>query len=372
MKFVHIAGTNGKGSVSEYIYSILMAAGVRAGCFTSPHLISPAERMRLNGHEISEAEYDAFMAEAAERKLAVNDTLFAHQTAAALLWFERNGAEYAVMETGLGGRLDPTNCILPSVAVLTSIDYDHMELLGNTIEQIAEEKCGIIKPGVSVVSAAQRAQAVKVIVSRCKQKNSPLRFARPAQITARSEEGQTFLFEGEEYSISAIGIGQPGNAALAILAAKQLGIDPDSIKAGIASTRLKCRAQYIKGDPDIILDGGHNAAAVKSLLETLDAYFSDRKKVLLFACMKDKEYETIIKSLKDTFERVIATRADEKRGEDPEKLCSLFSRFTRCSAKNDVCEAYSGAKEEARRQGAMLVVCGSFYLAGRVLQIISG
>lgn len=370
MKYVHIAGTNGKGSVSEYIYNILKAAGFKTGCFTSPHLISPTERIRLNGNEITEPEYDTVMAEAAERKLAINDTLFAQQTAAALLWFEKNGAQYAVMETGLGGRLDPTNIVQPSVVVLTPIDYDHMELLGDTIEQIAEEKCGIIKPGVPVVSAAQRAEAVNVIVAHCKYKNAPLRFARPADVTACSEDGQTFLFEGEDYSINAIGANQRDNAALAILAAKELGIDLKSIKTGIAAARLKCRAQYIKGHPDMILDGGHNAAAVKSLRETLDACFADRSKVLLFACMKDKDYGAIIENLKGMCKSVIATKADENRGEDPGKLCGLFSKFTVCSVENDVSLAFDKAKAEAQRQGAILVVCGSFYLAGQVLRII--
>lgn len=371
MRFVHIAGTNGKGSVSEYIYNIMMTAGFKTGCFTSPHLISPTERMRMNGREISTAEYEAVMAEATERKLAVNDTLFAQQTAAALLWFERSGAEYAVMETGLGGRLDPTNCIQPSVVALTPIDYDHMDLLGDTIEQIAEEKCGIIKPGVPVVSAVQRAEAVNVIVSHCKHKSAPLRFALPAEVIAYSKDGQAFLYEGEEYSISAIGMSQPDNAALAILAAKELGIDIESIKAGLAAAELKCRAQYVKGVPDMILDGGHNPSAIKGLTKTLDKAFSGREKILLFACMKDKDYGSMTESLKGIFQSVIVTKVDEQRGEDPEKLCGLFSRFTNCFVENDAFVAFHKAKVEAQRRGAMLVVCGSFYLAGQVLKMIS-
>mgnify|MGYP000853421061 FL=1 len=153
MKYVHIAGTNGKGSAAEYIYQIISAAGETCGLFTSPHLVSPTERFRANGRQISAAELDALLREVEQKKLAVNDSLFAAYTAAALLCFERLGLSYAVLETGLGGRLDPTNVVTPEISVLTAIGCDHVGLLGDTIEKIASEKAGIIKPGVPVVSA---------------------------------------------------------------------------------------------------------------------------------------------------------------------------------------------------------------------------
>ncbi len=369
MKYVHIAGTNGKGSVAEYISSIFTAAGVRCGCYTSPHLVSHTERMRIGSEHIGDEELCSLLDEVKEKRLAVNETLFAAYTAAALLWFERRDADIAVIETGLGGRLDPTNIIQPSVVVLTSIDYDHMELLGDTIEKIAEEKCGIIKPGVPVVSAAQCEDAVNVISSHCKRKNAPLRFARPAEILSSGHVGQTFSFEGDEYFISAIGSGQPDNAALATLAAKQMGIGSESIKSGLAAAKLKCRAQYITGSPDILLDGAHNEAAITSLLKTLELHFGGRKKVLLFACMKDKDYAAIIKSLKGVFESVVVTLADEARGADPHTLCRVFSDFVMCTAERDIRAAFETARKEAAEQDAMLVVCGSFYLAGKILEI---
>lgn len=366
MKYVHIAGTNGKGSVSEYISNILAAAGYRCGCYTSPHLVSPTERMKINGEYIGETELDSLLEEVNEKHLAVNDSQFAAYTAAAILWFERRNADFAVMETGLGGRLDPTNCIQPSVVVLTTVDYDHMDLLGDTLEKIAEEKCGIIKPGVPVVSAMQHEEAVSVIFSHCRRKGSPLRFVKPVELISSTVDGQSFEYCGDDYYISAIGQAQPQNAALALLAAKELGISNDAIKAGLSLTKLKCRIQYIKGSPDIILDGGHNAGAINELLSTLDTHFSGKSKVLLFACMKDKDYVTIINSLKGVFSDVVATQVEQARGASPELLCDLYSEFAESIAEEDPEYAFNRAKHIAITRNALLVICGSFYLAGFV------
>lgn len=371
MRYVHIAGTNGKGSVTEYISNILTAAGYRCGCYTSPHLVSPTERMRIGGEYIEEAELSSLLGEVREKRLAVNDSQFAAYTAAAVLWFERSSADFAVMETGLGGRLDPTNYIEPSVVALTTIDYDHMDVLGDTLEQIAEEKCGIIKPGVPVVSAMQHEEAVKVIVSHCRQKGAKLRFVHPAEMISSAVEGQSFEFCGEEYSIKAIGSKQPQNAALAVLAAKELGIRRETIKIGLSSTKLKCRVQYAPGDPDMILDGGHNAGAIDELIRTLDIHFSERDKVLLFACMKDKDYVTIINKLRGVFADAIVTLADNTRGASPQVLCDLFSGFTECAAEENPGYAFDKAKHIAIKRNALLVVCGSFYLAGFVYDSIN-
>jgi dihydrofolate synthase/folylpolyglutamate synthase len=270
------------------------------------------------------------------------------------------------METGIGGRLDPTNCIQPSVVVLTNIDYDHMELLGDTLELIAAEKCGIIKQGVPVVSAMQHQEAVKVIFTHCREKQAPLKFVHPVDMVSDGPDGQIFRFAGGEYFISSIGAMQPQNAALAILAAKELGISDESIKTGLANARIPCRTEYIKGSPDILIDGGHNAAATDELIRTLDAHFSDRKYVLLFACMKDKDYGTIIGKLSRVFNKAVITRVDETRGAAPETLSEHFPLFIRCTVEQDADAAFTLAKRQAQSDGALLVVCGSFYLVGFV------
>ncbi len=366
MRYIHIAGTNGKGSVAEYLSRIITAAGEKCGCFTSPHLISPTERFRIDDDYIQEDLLNSLLREVNKEELAVNDTLFAAYTAAALIWFERNGVETAVMETGLGGRLDPTNKIDPALTVLTPIDYDHMSLLGSSLEQIAYEKCGIIKPGVPVVSTRQKKEIEKIIISRCKELNAPLYFAEQVKSISSTLNGQIFSFEKEEYSINAIGTDQPDNAALATLAAKKIGVSHEHIKTGLINTKLRCRAQYINGIPDMLLDGAHNAGAIESLILTLKKHFNDRDKVLLFACMKDKDYKTMIKILDPYFSSVILTRVDETRGVQAEKLASLFSH--NCYIKEEPEQAFLLSSEKAREENALLTVTGSFYLCGDVLR----
>ena len=248
MKYIHIAGTNGKGSVAEYLSCILLSAWNRCGCYTSPHLVSHTERIRVGNEYISEEELGALLTEVKERGLVANETLFSAYTAAALLWFARKDAAYAVIETGLGGRLDPTNKIAPSLTILTSIDYDHTDMLGSDLKSIAMEKCGIIKNGVPVISPIQRSEVEKVIRETCEDLNAPLHFTAPVKVENRALWGQVFNFEGDDYLIGSIGLIQPEDAALAIKAAKILDIDPGSIKTGIMYTSLRGRTQYIPGE----------------------------------------------------------------------------------------------------------------------------
>ena len=366
MKYIHIAGTNGKGSAAEYIYQIVMAAGEKCGCFTSPHLVSPTERLRASGRNIDALTLDTLLREVALKKLAVNDLLFAAYTAAALLWFERMELDYAVLETGLGGRLDPTNEVTPEVSVLTTIGYDHMDLLGDTIEKIAAEKAGIIKPGGPVVSARQLPEAEEVIRAEAERKGAPIHFVSAVNVLSASLEGQTFEADGRQYRIRGIGEMQPEAAALAALAARIMGFSEDAIREGLAHTVIPCRTQYIPGSPDMLLDGAHNGPAVAALCSTLDRYFSGRKKVLLFACMKDKDYADMAAQLAPRFEQVVVTSMDTERGADISMLAELFYRYGDCEAINKPIAAYEKARDVAQVYDSLLVVCGSFYLAGKI------
>jgi dihydrofolate synthase/folylpolyglutamate synthase len=370
MKYVHIAGTNGKGSAAEYIYQIIMAAGEKCGCFTSPHLVSPTERLRANGQNIDAATLDALLREVEQKKLAINDSLFAAYTAAALLWFERMDLSYAVLETGLGGRLDPTNVVTPEVSVLTSIGYDHMDVLGDTIEKIAAEKAGIIKPGVPVVSARQMPEAEAVIREEAERKHASVYFVPGTNVLSASLEGQTFEAGGRQYHVRGIGEMQPEVAALALRAAHVMGFDEDPIREGLSNAVIPCRTQYIPGSPDMLLDGAHNGPAVESLCRTLDRYFADRKKILLFACMKDKDYANMAGQLTPRFERVVITSVDVERGADTQTLGRLFSRDNGCEAITEPLQAYEKAKDFAWQNGSLLVICGSFYLAGKIRSIL--
>ncbi len=366
MRFVHIAGTNGKGSVSEYIYRILMAAGKSTGCFTSPHLISVTERIRLNERDIPMAEYDAAMAEAADKRLAVNDTLFAQQTAAALLWFENHGAEWAVMETGLGGRLDPTNALSPHVTILTSIGIDHTDVLGKTLREIAEEKCGIIKPGVPVISAPQHKLVAEMIQATCARLGCRLHMTESVHPRSASLDGQTFELLGTGYDIRMIGAMQPVNAAAAVLAAQALGIPQSAIRQGLKDAFVPCRTQYIPGEPGMLLDGAHNVPAVDSLLDTLNAYFADREVTLLFACMRNKDYTGMARRLGPRCKKAVVTHVDDARGLDAEALYALYAASTDCIAEHDPEMAFARAREDAKQNGRLLLVCGSLYLAGYI------
>lgn len=370
MRYIHIAGTNGKGSAAEYIYQIIRAAGKSAGCFTSPHLVSPAERFRANGRNIDAAELDTLLGEVEQRKLAVNDSLFAAYTAAALLWFERMELDYAVLETGLGGRLDPTNAVTPEVSVLTSIGYDHMDLLGDTIERIAAEKAGIIKLGVPVVSVQQLPEAAAVIRAEALRKGAPVHFVSEVNVLSASLDGQTFESDGRQYHIRGIGEMQPEAAALAAMAAHTLGFSEEAIQEGLGRTVIPCRTQYIPGSPDMLLDGAHNGPAVASLCRTLDRHFSGRKKVLLFACMKDKDYADMAAQLAPRFELVFVTGVGMERSIDIDILKEMFRQHTSCEAVSEPISAYEKAREAAKANDCLLVVCGSFYLAGKIYSML--
>ena len=370
MRFVHIAGTNGKGSAAEYISNIITASGQTCGIFTSPHLISETERMRIDGAEIDEDKLAALMNHVRENGLVVNKTLFAAYTAAALKWFSQQNVDFAVLETGIGGRLDPTNHITPSVCVLTSIDYDHTAVLGSRLAQIAAEKCGIVKPGVPVISAPQHADVMAVIKTHCNDKNAPLMVIDEVNVMSSSREGQAFRFDGAVYSISSIGEHQPINAALAVETAKQLGISAQNIHTGLKNASLAGRTQLIAGDPDMLIDGAHNPAAVKSLVKTLDKFFPDGRKVLLFACMADKDTQRMASALGGRFVSAVVTRVDTDRGAEPGSLQPLFSEYTSCIVQPEPDAAFAQVKQLSLDENALLVVCGSVYLAGHVLALL--
>jgi dihydrofolate synthase/folylpolyglutamate synthase len=221
-----------------------------------------------------------------------------------------------------------------------------------------------------VVSAVQPAEALAVIEQESRKMNAPLIIAPPVRIKSASPTGQMFEMEGRDYFIRAIGRHQPQNAALAIKAAQVLGIGETAIQKGLKDAVLRCRAQFVPGEPDILLDGAHNAAAARALGTVLDDYFADRKKVLLFACMKDKDYSPMIKTLAPYFRDVIVTSVGMEREADPAELCAQFGVLSACSIQTDTKLAFEQARTIAKDNGAMLVVCGSFYLAGLIEPLV--
>lgn len=364
MKYIHIAGTNAKGSVAEYISKIIMASGASCGCFTSPHLFSPTERMSFNGNNITEKTLDELMQKVKTEDLAVNETLFARYTAATFLWFKYNSPEYVVLETGLGGRFDPTNVIEDKVAILTPISYDHMQYLGENIRDIAKEKCGIIKQGNIVISAKQTNEVMDIIKDTCKRQKAHLIIVEDVEVLSCNLSGQVFRYKGKQHSIKSIGNFQPQNAAIAIECANTLGIDYESTTTGLSNASIKARTQYVEGEPSMLIDGAHNPAAVSMLVDTLKKHFSDKSKVLLFACMQDKDYAKMIDVLAKHFSHVVIVSADIHRGADVHELQSLFSKYTDAQIEINIPAGVSTATSLAIQNNALLVVCGSLYLAG--------
>ena len=290
---VHIAGTNGKGSTSVIIASILQAAGFRTGLFTSPHLVSFTERIRVNNEEIAESDVVSLAEEIRfkiqDSRFKMTPTFFEFVTAMGLLYFKRKNIDWAVVETGMGGRLDATNVLLPEASVITSINYDHSEFLGNTISAIAEEKAGIIKDGVPVITSAQEPSVMDAIKKKTEEKNASLFiYGRDFSAAIKTEDtsGSVFNYNGgnnfEDLVISLPGRHQVLNAALAlktieVISQKPLPntsrLNPDTIRAGLGNIKWQGRLEFISKEPPILIDGAHNPSAATILADSLKEIF---------------------------------------------------------------------------------------------------
>ncbi len=358
IKYVHIAGTNAKGSVAEYLYQILLAGGVSCGVFTSPHLFSPSERIRMNGKEINSEEYEEYM-EAAKKK--DGEHLFKVWTRAALSWFADNHAQVAVIEAGIGGKKDCTNAVDARVAVITPISLDHTKILGDTVEKIARDKCGIIKQGATVITYGQQESVKKIIRSVCKKKDATLIEAEKYGEKEAGLGGQTFDYKGmKNLFIHAVSPCQAENACAAAEAALALGATEKAIRQGLENAQLPARAQI--AGPGLVVDGGHNPAAIKELKRTVQKYFSEKEIVVLTAVMADKDAKKIAEVIRGFATKVICTCVDRERGLPAFDYSKYFDGAEYCS---DPRSAYAYAKIP---DPEVLVVCGSFYLAGFILR----
>jgi dihydrofolate synthase / folylpolyglutamate synthase len=387
---VHIAGTNGKGSTSAMIASMLQAAHFRVGLFTSPHLVSFTERIRVNGIEIEESDVVAYtdrIRGVVSDHFSHSPTFFEYVTAMAFLYFEREGVELAVVETGMGGRLDATTVITPSLSVITRIGYDHQEFLGHTLREIAMEKAGIIKEGIPVVSSAQAMDAMEVIEERASEMHSRL-YVYGKEFRAspvRSDlYGNTFDYEGERILsclfVPLCGMHQIENASLAVKAFELLmGEDAphEVITKGLFSTAWPGRLELrqISQDCDLLIDGAHNPPASIALSEALEVYYKPfyRRIILILGIMADKDIEGIMKPLLSLATEVILTAPDYQRAAAPETLLRYASSLGFKDART--AERVSRALEIAKDlclaspagdlpQKSLIVVTGSFYTIG--------
>lgn len=387
---VHIAGTNGKGSTSAMIASMLRAARFNVGLFTSPHLVSFTERIRVNGIEIRESDVVAYtdnIRGVVSDHFSHSPTFFEYVTAMAFLYFEREGVEWAVVETGMGGRLDATNVITPSLSVITRIGYDHQEFLGHALREIAMEKAGIIKETIPVVSSAQEMEAMEVIEERSSEMHSRL-YVYGKEFSAspvRSDvHGTTFDYKGKgtlpRLFVPLCGMHQIENASLAVKAFELLmGEDTSQevITKGLFSTEWPGRLELRQISPgcDLLIDGAHNPPASIALSEALEVYYKPfyRRTILILGIMADKDITGIMKPLLPLATEVILTAPDYQRAAAPETLLKCASSLGFRNART--AERVAGALELAKDlcsgspagnppQKSLIVVTGSFYTIG--------
>jgi len=396
---VHVAGTNGKGSVAAMLHAIARAAGLHAGLNTSPHLVRPEERIRLDDEDIDPARFRALVArlrEEAARALARgavprHPSFFEMMTAAAFVAFAEDRVDLAVVETGLGGRLDATNVLHPELAVITSISRDHTKTLGRTLREIAREKAGIVKPGVPVLVGLAPRRVEDVFREVAGARGAPLHLAREEiRLSVRVDGSFTVTTPRRRYPglrVSLPGRHQARNAALAVRAAELLaerGIpldDPGAIRRGLAAVRWPGRLQRLPGDPPIVLDAAHNLAGVRALAAALAP--GDRRgrafpaRVLLFAATGGRDGGRMIALLAPAVREVVVTHAGVPQGNVPGKVAAEALRRLRAAGRDlpvsvveDPGRALETARERARDAGGEVLVAGSLYLVGTVLGML--
>jgi dihydrofolate synthase/folylpolyglutamate synthase len=408
---VLIAGTNGKGSTAATLASILRASGLKTGLYTSPHLVRINERIQLNGEAISDENFAALQESVegfADRlvkrgELPWHPSFFEMMTAIAFEHFAREKVELAVLEVGMGGRLDATNVVEPLVSVITDISLDHQKYLGNTVGEIAREKVGILRPGRAVVTLPQQPEANDVIGNTILEVGALAVNAVPyvppvspassqylvpsTEIRASSSEHRMFVYRyplqvlGEEILVETALVGrhQLRNVALAIAAAVELNrqgfgeITAKSIESGVRETRWPGRFQVIAarpGWPEIVIDVAHNPAGAWALRAGLSERHDDRPLIFVFGAMRDKAISEMTEILFPLAERVIATRPENPRAAAPEEIRQAAART---GAEIEVEENVQKAVERARELasgGAVVVITGSIYLVGEVMQLI--
>ncbi len=362
LNIIHIAGTNGKGSVGAFILGVLMADGKSVARYTSPAVFCELEQYSINKKNIEPHEFDECIDEVKKAVTSMCNDGFNHatefevQTAVAFLYFAKNKCDYALIEVGMGGMLDATNIIKkPLLSVITKIGIDHTSFLGDTIEQIASEKCGIIKNGVSVVSAIQCDEVKKIIEKKAKNKNSTLVFAKEAKYKGFSKNKQYFDYDNIlDIELSALGLYQLQNVALAIEAVKMIGfLDNNTIKKGLKDVIWQGRFEVIDKDPIFIIDGAHNKDGVYALMESVDKYYKEKKIIYITGVFKDKDYKEIAKISAKRAKKIYTITPPPPRGLLNTEYAREFSKYN----TNVICKDVKSAVNECKKEKDAIVIC---------------
>jgi len=388
---VHVAGTKGKGSTCAIIAQVLQEAGYLTGLYTSPHLHTMRERIRLNGRLISEANFAAHVGQVKEAAEEVNATgvyspvsTFEILTAGAFCYFKSAGAQFQVLEVGLGGRLDATNVVTPKVSVITSLSLDHMEVLGSTLHEIAGEKAGIIKRGVPLVASPQKEEALAVLKDIASERGAPLVLAgRDITWEPRSRDlkGQSFVARSRTRAydlwMPLLGDHQLENAATALGALEQLiaegfAISPGAIVQGFRKVSWPGRLEVLKRAPTVVVDGAHNTYSAERLAEAVMHLFSYERLILVVGMNSDKDVHGIVSALAKLRPYVVATASRYPKAAPPETLLSLFSsNGLEGEIKSSVAEAMGSALRLAGGKD-MILATGSLFVVAEAIEEVKG
>ncbi|MBE6064796.1 bifunctional folylpolyglutamate synthase/dihydrofolate synthase [Clostridium cochlearium] len=390
LKCIHIAGTNGKGSITSMITSILIESGYRVGMYTSPYIEDFEERIQINRENISKddlAYYTTIVSEAIEKVVSMGwgyPTEFETITCIMFLYYSKKQIDYAVIEVGLGGKSDSTNVIKPLVSIITSISYDHVSILGNTIEEIASEKAGIIKENVPVILYPQQQGAYKVIEKTCKEKGSKLIqidenliYHIPNEDFNKSYQLLQIKTNKDEYKVqlSLLGSHQRMNCAVAIYTIEELmdrgiKITKEDILRGLSNVKWPGRLEMLKSNPLVVLDGAHNLDGITKLKESVEHYFRYKKLVLIIGILSDKDVEKMIEIITPMADKIIAVTPNSYRGKTAQELIKIIEKHNKnCEALDEYKEAYIKALDYCDNED-MILICGSLYMIGDMRKII--
>lgn len=363
---LHIAGTKGKGSTAHFAESLLRAAGKRTGLYTSPHLVDLRERIRLDGEPVGGVEFARALGALEGPMRRLKPTFFEIMTAAAFWIFAQRRVDWAVVEVGLGGRLDATNVIRPAACAITTIDYDHMDKLGKTLTKIALEKAGILKPGVPAVSSPQPPEARRVLASF-----PGLDFPGFQILRARQGVVHFRTVRAETCTLAVRGAHQAANAATALALVERGGLRLTAAarRRGLRSARLPGRVELVPGRPRVLVDAAHNPVSARALAEAL-AQLPRRRLWLVFGASADKDYASMLRTLAPLADRLILTQAASPRAASPADLARQVPGGN-CLTIGGVGRALRLARKRAA-PGDLVVVTGSFYVAGEALKVLRG
>ena len=387
LQYIHIAGTNGKGSVCAVLSAVLAEAGYKTGLFISPYITDFRERIQIDNKMISKE----ILADAVEKTFPIIEKLredgviiteFEYVNALQFYIHANENCDIVVLETGLGGLLDCTNTILPPLcSVITTIGLDHTAILGSTLEEIAWQKCGIIKSGSVAVTSRQTEGAMSVIECTCKSRNVPLFRSESAEIKVISEslESTVFEYDGEELELHLVGEHQLENAKTALTALKvlcdsgKINVSKKALKSGVAKAVNPARLELMSKNPVVLLDGAHNPNGIEALSNAVKKYLPNQKRLCLMGMLADKDSAGSIKLLEGLFEEVITVTVDNPRTLTAQELAEKCRQhFPGATAFDDNKKALDYALKKAEEEKIPLVICGSLYLAGELRPYLLG